>query len=189
MKKKNETNSFDFDAYMHVIMDEIEDSYWLNDSEFTITMKNKHVLRNQSVKDALIASLYMAISGNVPVTLELSGVRDNQLMFHINDLGKAKKQLLFDMFRSPNFKNLPSTFYYNIDWDMKYLIIVDGEGEIFAEMTNIEPNEEQEVLDFSYKLISKGYNLFGGYDLLKIEYEKTGTINCCIDHNITICTF
>lgn len=188
--KKKDSKNFDFNAYMHKIMDAIEESYWVNDSEFTINITNSHVLSNHSVKDAVIAAVIRVVSISVPITLELSGVsgeRNNQLKFQINDMGKAKKRILFDMFRNPNFKNLPSTIYYKIDWDMKYLVIIKGDGEIFAEVTNIEPNEEQEVLDFTYNLIKKGFKLYGRYDLLKLEYEQTGSI--CNNHNITVCTF
>lgn len=185
--KKKKTNRFDFNAYMSNLMDVIEDSYWENDSEFAIHFNNFHVLNNQSVKDAVISSVYTAVSTIVPIDFELTGVRNNQLMFQINDTGKAKKRMILDMYQNSILDNSPTSGFFEYDCNLKYLVIVNGEGEIFAEMTNVNPEDKKEAIGFSYELINKGYKLYGGYDLLKLEYEKTGSIS--YNRNISVLTF
>lgn len=185
--KKKKTNRFDFNAYMHKLTDAIEESFWRSDSEFTINITNRQVLSNQSLKDAVISSVFTAVSTTAPIIFELSMVSNNQLMFQINETGKAKKRMILDMYRNSILDNSPTSGFFEYDCNLKYLIIVNGVGNLFVDMTNVKPEEKQEALDFSFKLINQGYKLMGGYDLLKLEYEQTGSIS--YNHHVSVCTF
>lgn len=170
-------NDFDFNAYMHKVMNKVNDGYWYNDSEFTVHINNCRVISNKYVKDAVVQCVDEALSIIVPSIVEFVGIKKNRLMFRINEIGKTKKDMILDIFDENQIDENSKTLFFRYDRETKYLLIVRGNGEVFVELTNVEPNEMHEAIVLSQKHIEEGYKVLGGYDLMKKKYEKTGSIS------------